>query len=193
MFSTDWQMALIILGCICLSNCLFAFMFKPLSSSDCKNNDTTEASDTIINEKDLKECSEEKETLKEMVTLLRNWVFMMFAVSNFLTSLGYPIPYTFVPDNAIQVGLMPVQGSFLVSLIGISNTVSRIILGVISQKLNRLFLYNTCLVICGLSMALTNFFSPLLISVSGEQCPDYSSLVQVILDSDWLTPTNTVL
>ena len=27
----------------------------------------------------------------------RNWVFMMFAVSNFLTSLGYPIPYTFVP------------------------------------------------------------------------------------------------
>ena len=38
-----------------------------------------------------------KETLAEMVTLLRDWVFMMFAVSNFLTSLGYPIPYTFVP------------------------------------------------------------------------------------------------
>ena len=32
-----------------------------------------------------------------MIRLLRNWVFMMFAVSNFLTSLGYPIPYSFVP------------------------------------------------------------------------------------------------
>ena len=55
---------------------------------------------------------EEKETFKEMFLLLRyprifliqsviilfrNWVFMMFAISNFLTSLGYPIPYTFIP------------------------------------------------------------------------------------------------
>ena len=55
---------------------------------------------------------EDKETFKEMFLLLRyhwifpilsviilfrNWVFMMFAVSNFLTSLGYPIPYSFVP------------------------------------------------------------------------------------------------
>ena len=93
-----------------------------------------------------------------MVTLLRNWVFMMFAVSNFLTSLGYPIPYSFVPvgfpgrcldaglnfiiclkDNAIQIGLERSQGSFLVGLIGISNTVARLILGIVSQKLNRSF------------------------------------------------------
>ena len=41
--------------------------------------------------------NEEKETVKEMLLLMRDWVFLMFAVSNFLTSLGYPIPYTFVP------------------------------------------------------------------------------------------------
>ena len=35
--------------------------------------------------------------LVDMWSLLQSWVFMMFAVSNFLTSLGYPIPYTFVP------------------------------------------------------------------------------------------------
>ena len=39
----------------------------------------------------------EKETVREMLLLMRDWVFLMFAVSNFLTSLGYPIPYTFVP------------------------------------------------------------------------------------------------
>jgi hypothetical protein len=38
-----------------------------------------------------------KETLKVMVELLKHPVFMMFAVSNFFTSLGYPIPYTFIP------------------------------------------------------------------------------------------------
>ena len=35
--------------------------------------------------------------MREMLSLLGSWVFMMFAVSNFLTSLGYPIPYTFIP------------------------------------------------------------------------------------------------
>ena len=38
-----------------------------------------------------------KETVKVMVELLKHPIFMMFAVSNFFTSLGYPIPYTFVP------------------------------------------------------------------------------------------------
>ena len=38
-----------------------------------------------------------KETFREMIHLLRDWAFMLFAVSNFFTSLGYPIPYTFVP------------------------------------------------------------------------------------------------
>ena len=41
--------------------------------------------------------TEQVSFLTDMWSLLRSWVFMMFAVSNFLTSLGYPIPYTFVP------------------------------------------------------------------------------------------------
>ena len=36
--------------------------------------------------------------------------------------------------------------------------------------LDRLFLYNTCLVICGVSMAMTNFFHPLLVVVTGTDC-----------------------
>ena len=41
--------------------------------------------------------TEEVSFLEDMWSLLLSWVFMMFAVSNFLTSLGYPIPYTFIP------------------------------------------------------------------------------------------------
>ena len=55
-------------------------------------------------------------------------------------------------------------------LIGISNTIARLILGFLSQKLNRLFLYNTCLVICGLTMALSNYFQPMFAAVAGLDC-----------------------
>ena len=56
-----------------------------------------EEEETVSDSSDDKDNKEKKETLREMLVLLTNWVFMMFAISNFLTSLGYPIPYTFVP------------------------------------------------------------------------------------------------
>jgi len=57
--------------------------------------------DGLLNKK-AEVCVEEKETFKEMFALLRDWAFMMFAISNFLTSLGYPIPYTFVPVTSVS-------------------------------------------------------------------------------------------
>ena len=73
-----------------------------------------DACETMLDSEDEETVKhEDKETFKEMLLLLRyqliiwilstvliffrNWVFMMFAISNFLTSLGYPIPYTFIP------------------------------------------------------------------------------------------------
>ena len=46
-------------------------------------------------------------------------------------------------------------------MIGISNTVARLVLGWLSDRtwINRLYLYNLCLVICGVSMALSPFMS----------------------------------
>ena len=73
-------------------------------------------------------------------------------------------------DNAIILGLTATQGSYLVSLIGISNTVARLILGALSQTVNRLFLYNTCLVLCGLTMALSNFIQPMTAALAGVDC-----------------------
>ena len=43
----------------------------------------------------------------------------------------------FLKDNTAVLGLPSAQGSALVGLIGISNTVARLVLGVISQTLNR--------------------------------------------------------
>ena len=55
----------------------------------------------------------------------------------------------------------PLEAAFLLSVIGISNTVARLILGWLSDQawINRLYLYNFCLVICGISMALSPFMT----------------------------------
>ena len=51
------------------------------------------------------------------------------------------------------------EAAFLLSVIGISNTVARLLLGWLSDRawVNRLYLYNSCLIICGLSMGLSVF------------------------------------
>ena len=36
-----------------------------------------------------------------MMALMRDWAFLMFAISNFLTSLGYPIPYSFATVSIV--------------------------------------------------------------------------------------------
>ena len=91
-------MALLILGGVCLINCIFALFFKPLPKHSCDIDlKEAEACEPMLEEDDKKSTNMEKETLADMILLLRNWVFMMFAISNFLTSLGYPIPYAFIP------------------------------------------------------------------------------------------------
>ena len=82
-------------------------------------------------------------------------------------------------DNAIILGLTATQGSYLVSLIGISNTVARLILGALSQTVNRLFLYNSCLVLCGLTMALSNFIQPVTAALAGVDCAAEAGLVTI--------------
>jgi len=183
----DWKICLYILGAICSSNCLFGLMFKPLPKSEdeetigCENIGSGDSNtDSLLKPDPNKEQQEtHKETFREMMLLLRDWAFLMFAVSNFLTSLGYPIPYSFVPDNAIELGLTATQGAYLVSLIGISNTVARVILGALSQKMNRLFLYNTCLVICGITMGVSNYIQPVTAVMAGVNCQDMISVDNV--------------
>ena len=58
----------------------------------------------------------------------------------------------FLQDRAVQMGIEKEKASFLLSVIGIANTLGRIVLGYVSDRpwLNRLYTYNICLAICGL-------------------------------------------
>ncbi|XP_075212745.1 monocarboxylate transporter 1 isoform X2 [Lycorma delicatula] len=93
-------------------------------------------------------------TLKEMLdlSLLKDPIFIIFTVSNFCTSIGFYVPYVYIVVQARQKGLEVEKANMLLAVIGIANTVGRIALGYLSDKpwVNRLWVYNTCLTICGI-------------------------------------------
>eukprot|EP00096_Caligus_rogercresseyi_P015849 TRINITY_DN8329_c0_g1_i2.p1 TRINITY_DN8329_c0_g1~~TRINITY_DN8329_c0_g1_i2.p1 ORF type:complete len:585 (+),score=76.84 TRINITY_DN8329_c0_g1_i2:415-2169(+) len=93
-------------------------------------------------------------------SLLKDSIYIMFVISNFLTSIGFNVPYVYTFDRAQNsLKMSKEDASFLISIIGIANTLGRIVLGYISDKpwLNTLYLYNSCLAICGLCLGLSNF------------------------------------
>ncbi|KAL3848224.1 hypothetical protein ACJMK2_019097 [Sinanodonta woodiana] len=98
-------------------------------------------------------------TLKQTFdfSLLKDVIFLMFVISNFFTSLGFNMPFIYLPDRAIDEGISEDDAKWLVSAVGISNTVGRVLFGYISDKpkVNRLALYNSALLICGVATALS--------------------------------------
>lgn len=100
-------------------------------------------------------CSQEtKDTLSEMLdfSLFKDLIFVLFTISNFLTSIGFYIPYVYIVSKAKELGLSEKEGSMLLAMIGIGNTIGRIVLGFFSDKsyVDRLQVYNWCLTICGI-------------------------------------------
>ena len=91
--------------------------------------------------------------------LFTNPVFILFVVSNFLTSLGFNVPYIYVVDQATQLNIRPEYADYLLSTIGISNSIGRIILGLIGdlKHVNRTYLYSVLITLCGVSTIVEPF------------------------------------
>lgn len=136
-------------------------------------------------------CSREA---RDAVTSLMDWtlltdeIFILFAVSNFCTSLGFNAPYVFIVDRAIHLGIPDSQASSLLAVIGISNTISRIVLGYISDQpwVNRLYLYNVALTLCGLGTCASIWFNTygwqiFYAAVFGSTSGAYVGLTSVVL------------
>lgn len=90
-------------------------------------------------------------------SLLKDWAFVLFLVSNIFTNLGFNAPFLFIPDRALDYGIKGNRAAFLVSIVGIANTIGRILFGYLADlkwiKPYRLHLYSVGLVIAGLATA----------------------------------------
>lgn len=102
---------------------------------------------------------EMKDAIHQMLdfSLLKDVIFVLFVISNICTSIGFNMPYIYLPACAQEAGIDENSSAFLVSIIGITNTIGRIVFGWMADRpwVNRLMLYNTALVICGVATALS--------------------------------------
>lgn len=136
-------------------------------------------------------CSDEaRETLSEMLdfSILKDPIFILFIISNFCTSIGFNIPYVYIVAQAKSRNISQEDGSYLLSVIGIANTVGRVVLGYVSDKtwINRLFVYNISLTICGVATGLSalcyDFYSFAVYgTVFGFTAGAYVGLTSVVL------------
>lgn len=102
-----------------------------------------------------------KSALSQMMdfSLLKDPVFMLIAVSNLFGMAGLYVPFVYLVDCAKFDGIESGKASFLLSIIGITNTVGRIACGYFADfpQVNALFVNNCCLIISTISVAVTPF------------------------------------
>ncbi|KAH8404142.1 hypothetical protein KR215_010316 [Drosophila sulfurigaster] len=96
-----------------------------------------------------------RRTLSTMLdtTLLKSPSFMCLAVSGFLTMMGFFVPFSFLPDRAIENGMSASSAVSLISGIGAINTIARIVCGSLSSfpSVKPLWLNNVALTAGGLA------------------------------------------
>merc|ERR1712192_198204 len=73
--------------------------------------------------------------LKEMMNfkLLADPLFFLIGISNAFAMIGFYTPFVYLPNMAIVTGVSVPDASFLVSVIGISNTLGRVLAGWVSD------------------------------------------------------------
>ncbi|XP_055639332.1 monocarboxylate transporter 12 isoform X2 [Toxorhynchites rutilus septentrionalis] len=114
-------------------------------------------------EQSCKICPEAvRRTLATMLdmTLLRSPSFMLLAVSGFFTMMGFFVPFMYVTQRAVSGGMDSQISLFIVSAIGISNTIARIVCGFLSsfKSVNALHLNNVAITMGGIATMLSGLY-----------------------------------
>ncbi|XP_015120902.1 monocarboxylate transporter 4 isoform X2 [Diachasma alloeum] len=122
------------------------------------------------------------------VSLLKNPVFLLIGISNVFGMAGLYIPFFYLVDAAVAKGIPKSSASLLLSIIGITNTVGRIVCGFVADfpQVDSLLLNNICLLISTVAVTATPLCSsfPAYIVMSvffGIAISGYISLTSIIL------------
>ncbi|XP_046452111.1 monocarboxylate transporter 14-like isoform X1 [Daphnia pulex] len=87
-------------------------------------------------------------------SLMKDPVFLFLGVSNVFGMLGFYVPFVYIIDAATTKGIDEETAAFLLSIIGITNTVGRLISGYISDfpAVDSLFVTNVCIAVSGVAV-----------------------------------------
>ncbi|XP_050441619.1 monocarboxylate transporter 9 isoform X2 [Adelges cooleyi] len=101
-------------------------------------------------------------TLKTMLdfSILLSPSFLVLTASGFLTLMGYYVPFMFISEMATDLGMDKDNAVYIVSIIGITNTVGRVLCGWISSfdSIDPIFLNNVSLTLGGIYTFILPFF-----------------------------------
>ncbi|KAK0091706.1 hypothetical protein PV326_002801 [Microctonus aethiopoides] len=139
-------------------------------------------------------CLELPESFKEALStmmdmsLLKNPVFLLIGISNIFGMAGLYVPFVYLIDAAVQDKIEKTSASFLISIIGITNTIGRVVCGYVADfpQVDSLLLNNICLLISTIAVAATplchTYVSYLIMSIFfGIAISGYISLTSIIL------------
>ena len=95
-------------------------------------------------------------------SLLTDFYFIIFAVCNFLCCLSQIVPLIYLPDlGQVQAGLDSRQTAVLILIIGVSNTLIRVVVGFVADLrcVNRLAIFSANLLITGLVSTFVAYYN----------------------------------
>ncbi|XP_054272035.1 monocarboxylate transporter 13 isoform X2 [Macrosteles quadrilineatus] len=87
------------------------------------------------------------------INLLTSPTFLLLCISGFITMMGFYIPFMFLTDRAKTAGMDPDLAQWLLSTIGITNTLGRIFCGIVTSlpKVSALAITNIALSVGGIA------------------------------------------
>ncbi|XP_021379012.1 monocarboxylate transporter 13-like [Mizuhopecten yessoensis] len=161
-----WRGTMWIMSAIVLNGVVCSAVYRPLETSFDRNVQkivtAKYAHDNFANNCG-KCCQKSCSPIKAMFdfTLLKSPTMLMYGASCLFVMFGFFIPLNFLPVWASEVNLSSAEGAFLISFMGISNTVTRVLIGYITDKpwANSLIINNTALLIGGVSTCFVPFYT----------------------------------
>ena len=90
------------------------------------------------------------------LSIFRSKAYLIMLAGNLVSCMSFNIPYIFLPDMAILRGISKRDAAFLISVIGILSTVSRVVLGWLADKqcVNRVIFFSVSVLSVGISVML---------------------------------------
>ncbi|XP_052805374.1 monocarboxylate transporter 12-like isoform X2 [Mya arenaria] len=113
--------------------------------------------------KDTKTCAFDcQKVFAEMFdfSLLKSPTFVIYLFSCFLCMIGFFTPFIYLPDITSKYGMSSSQSAWIISTIGIVNTVARILVGYVSDKswADAILINTVALVIAGVTSMFVPFY-----------------------------------
>ena len=90
------------------------------------------------------------------LSLLKQPKLVILLIAMFAISIGYSTPFTFIPDMVVRKGWSRAQAAWVITVMGIVNTICRIPIGKLGDLncVNRIFLLAVCHFVMAASVAI---------------------------------------